>query len=351
MPATIVKKSIQTGRLLTSYLEAGTPGSPPAMLIHGNVSSNLFWEETMLGLSSSHWVIAPDLRGYGESEALDVDATRGVRDWADDLRSLVTSLQMKEPLHLVGWSLGGGIVMQYAIDYPDTVASLVLINPISPYGFGGTKDETGTPCHSSFAGSGGGTANPAFVRLLKEGDRTNEYQTSPRNVLNHFYFKPPFQVDAWREEQLVTSLLMTKVGDGLYPGTFATNADWPGVAPGESGFNNAISPKYFNVSGLAEIGNKPPILWIRGADDCIVSDQSFFDFGYLGQNGFVPGWPGKDVYPAQPMLKQTRHVLEKYRSNGGSYEEFVVEKAGHTPHIEKREEVLHKMRQFFSGLV
>jgi hypothetical protein len=45
---------------------------------------------------------------------------------------------------------------------------------MSPYGFGGTRDVAGTPCHADFAGSGGGTANPEFVRLLAAGDRGGE---------------------------------------------------------------------------------------------------------------------------------------------------------------------------------
>ncbi len=58
--------------------------------------------------------------------------------------------------------------MRYAIEHSDDVDSLVLVNPVSPYGFGGTKDLEGTPCFGDFAGSGGGLGNEAFV----EGSRT-----------------------------------------------------------------------------------------------------------------------------------------------------------------------------------
>ena len=49
-------------------------------------------------------------------------------------------------VHLLGWSLGGGVVLQYAIDHPGAVASIVLESPMSPYGFGGTRGAGGTPC-------------------------------------------------------------------------------------------------------------------------------------------------------------------------------------------------------------
>jgi hypothetical protein len=83
---------------------------------------------------------------------------------------------------------------------------------------------------------------------------------------------------------------------------------------------------------------KPPILWLRGADDQIVSDSSLFEFGTLGKLGAVPGWPGEEVYPPQPMVSQTRAVLDQYAANGGRYWEVVLADTGHTPYIEKPEE-------------
>jgi pimeloyl-ACP methyl ester carboxylesterase len=85
---------------------------------------------------------------------------------------------------------------------------------------------------------------------------------------------------------------------------------------------------------FATISPRPPVLWIRGDSDQIVSDTSLFDFGFLGQLGAVPGWPGAEVYPPQPMVSQMRSVLDAYQANGGSYREVVFESCGHSPHIE-----------------
>ena len=81
----------------------------------------------------------------------------------------------------------------------------------------------------------------------------------------------------------------------------------------------------------------PPVLWVRGEDDTIVSDASLLDFGYLGQLDAVPGWPGVETYPPQPMVSQMRAVLDAYEARGGSYREVVVPECGHTPHVEKPE--------------
>ena len=92
---------------------------------------------------------------------------------------------------------------------------------------------------------------------------------------------------------------------------------------------NALSPKYTgDVSRLWRIDPKPPVLWVRGDSDQIVSDTSLFDLGTLGALGAVPGYPGTDVYPSQPMVGQTRAVLEKYKAAGGEYSELVLETSG-----------------------
>ena len=83
------------------------------------------------------------------------------------------------------------------------------------------------------------------------------------------------------------------------------------------------------------MAHKPPILWIRGDSDQIVSDTSLFDFGTLGKLGAVPGWPGDAVFPPQPMVSQTRAVLDQYAANGGEYREVVIADAGHSPHVEQ----------------
>src|SRR4029078_8252048 len=49
-------------------------------------------------------------------------------------------------VNAAGWSMGGGVLMQYLLDHPGDLAAVTLVAPISPYGFGGTKDADGTLC-------------------------------------------------------------------------------------------------------------------------------------------------------------------------------------------------------------
>ena len=136
----------------------------------------------------------------------------------------------------------------------------------------------------------------------------------------------------------MSSMLSLRVGDDWYPGDAVPSPNWPTVAPGKRGIVNAFSRLYFDASGIVDIQPKPPVLWIRGADDMIVANNAFWDIAALGAMGFVPGWPGADACPPQPMIDQIRAVLERYQANGGTYREEVIADAGHSPFLEKPEE-------------
>ena len=336
----ITSKMIDTPRIRMHVLFSGPEEGTPVLFVHGNASSATYWEEIMLKLPEGFRGFAPDLRGYGDTEDKLIDATCGVSDFVNDLLGLLAALGI-EKTHVVGHSMGGAIIFGLLPAAGNKILSATLVAPGAPFGFGGSKGVDGQPCYDDFAGSGGGVVNPEFPKLIAAGDRsTDNPQASPRVVMNSFYWKPPFVPT--REEDLLSSLMTEKVGEQKYPGDFVPSGNWPNVAPGSFGAINAISPKYVGntVVDFITSPHKPHVLWIRGDSDMIVSDNSFFDFGTLGKLGYVPGWPGEEVYPPQPMVSQTRHVLDQYQANGGSYEEVVIADTGHTPYIEKPEEFM-----------
>jgi len=332
----ITSETITTERISTRLLSCGPADGTPVVFVHGNVSDATFWEETMLALPDGFRGLAYDQRGYGESDPeKKIDATRGMGDLSDDLKALLDTLGIASA-HLVGHSAGGSVLWRFIMDHPGLCKTVTLVSPGSPYGFGGTKGLDGTPLSDDFAGSGGGTVNADFPKMIVAGERSAD-QGTPRWTMNSFYWKPPFSSS--REEDLLSSMLRTHVGEQDYPGDMVASENWPMAAPGKYGMVNALSPKYLkDINHLYDIDPKPAILWVYGAEDQIVSDASFFDVANLGRMGLVPGWPGEDVAPPQPMISQTRAVLEKYASAGGTYKEIAIVDAGHSAYIEKPED-------------
>ena len=180
-------------------------------------------------------------------------------------------------------------------------------------------DEKGTPYMPLGLGSGGGIANPAMLLPTSMGSRV-----VLRDLLHRYLFSSDFRMSLEWENRFIDATSQMKIGVDYYPGDFDTCARWPFVVAGKKGVLNTMSPKYGNLEAFLDIEKKPEVLWIHGDCDQIVSDESMMDFAYLGKIGLVPGYPGEDDYPPQPMLKQTRYFFEQYKEKGGFYVEAVI---------------------------
>jgi pimeloyl-ACP methyl ester carboxylesterase len=325
---------VATDRLELNVIGSGPADGVPVVLIHGNLSTGRFYEHLFDVAPSRYRLLAPDMRGFGDTERVPIDATRGLRDWADDVAALLRALEIDAPPHLVGWSTGGAAIAAFALERP--VASLTFIDPVSPYGYGGVRLD-GTPHFDDFAGSGGGGGNLDFAARIEADDTSAEGDLAPRNVLNASYWRVGHREPREREDMLVAEILKSVTGDDGYPGDVAPSEHWPGVAPGTRGILNALSPKYCNWAGIVDLDPKPPILWTHGAQDIVVADGSPWELGTLGSLGVVPGWPGADAFPPQPMVSQIRAVLGEYAERGGRVQAEWFEESGHFPPLDARE--------------
>jgi pimeloyl-ACP methyl ester carboxylesterase len=99
---------------------------PAVVLLHGIGRSLEDWTEQHELLRDRHRVYSVDLPGYGESEPLGEPYT--VAALARFVADFLDAVEITEPAHLVGNSLGGAVAMQLAVHAPDRVASLVLVN-------------------------------------------------------------------------------------------------------------------------------------------------------------------------------------------------------------------------------
>jgi pimeloyl-ACP methyl ester carboxylesterase len=98
---------------------------PAVLLIHGITSSSRTWRAVMPALAEHHTVIAPDLLGHGRSAKPRGDYSLG--GYASGLRDLMVALEIPGAT-VVGHSLGGGVAMQFAYQFPERVERLALVD-------------------------------------------------------------------------------------------------------------------------------------------------------------------------------------------------------------------------------
>jgi pimeloyl-ACP methyl ester carboxylesterase len=98
---------------------------PAVLLIHGIGDSSESWRDLIPSLARKHTVIAPDLLGHGESDKPRADYSIGA--YANAMRDLLSVLDI-DRVTVVGHSLGGGVAMQFAYQFPERCERLVLIS-------------------------------------------------------------------------------------------------------------------------------------------------------------------------------------------------------------------------------
>jgi pimeloyl-ACP methyl ester carboxylesterase len=106
-----------------AYTTAGS--GPPLLLIHGLGGTRRTWRHVIDSLAATHTVIAPDLPGHGDSDPPAGDYSLGAH--AASMRDLLVALGHRHST-VVGHSLGGGIGLQFAYQFPDRISRLALIS-------------------------------------------------------------------------------------------------------------------------------------------------------------------------------------------------------------------------------
>ncbi len=106
-------KTISLSTADISYIDQGT--GAPILLIHGFPLDHTMWDAQISVLAEKYRVIAPDLRGFGESSLGTIDPAKGIsmEQYADDLAELLDKLGVSEPIVLVGFSMGGYVAWQF----------------------------------------------------------------------------------------------------------------------------------------------------------------------------------------------------------------------------------------------
>ena len=115
---------IKAGNINTRYWALGDQGLP-VILIHGLGASADIWQKNVESLAKHHRVYVPDLVGFGRSDKPDIEHTPSSA--ALFIYDFMNALNI-EKATLIGNSLGGGISLQFSLEYPDKVDKIVLVD-------------------------------------------------------------------------------------------------------------------------------------------------------------------------------------------------------------------------------
>ncbi len=117
-------------RLRLHYVDWGNEGAPALLLIHGGRDHCRNWDWVAQELRSDYHIIAPDLRGHGDSHWM-LGGNYSMVDYVADVAQLVHQ-KHETPITIIGHSLGGSITLQYAGVYPENVVKIVSIEGLGP---------------------------------------------------------------------------------------------------------------------------------------------------------------------------------------------------------------------------
>ena len=117
-------------RLRLHYVDWGNEAAPPLLMIHGGRDHCRNWDWTAERLRDRFHIIAPDLRGHGDSQWM-VGSGYEMNDYVYDIAQLIHQKGLA-PLTIIAHSMGGAIALRYAGLYPETVKKLIVIEGLGP---------------------------------------------------------------------------------------------------------------------------------------------------------------------------------------------------------------------------
>jgi pimeloyl-ACP methyl ester carboxylesterase len=117
-------------RLKLHYVVWGDESAPPLLLIHGNRDHARTWDQVAVQLKREYCVYAVDLRGHGDSQ-WSVGSQYSLPEFVLDVAMLGRELN-RNPLTVIGHSLGGAVALEYTGVFPQFVRKVVAVEGLGP---------------------------------------------------------------------------------------------------------------------------------------------------------------------------------------------------------------------------
>ena len=274
-------------RLKLHFWDWGDNGKPNLLLLHGSRDHARSWDVIAEAFRRDFRVVAPDLRGHGDS-GWAPGSMYSIPEFVLDLSALI-DIVGRHPVYLIGHSLGGAVVLLYAGVYPDRVKKLVSVEGFSP------PPENLVP-----------RAAPERLRKWIENIRDQEKRESRRYPSLEAAVARMKEANPYLTDRMARHL--TLFGSNWNPdGTLTWKFD---------NYVRAISPYGFNMEDAQEIWRQIscPTLLFRGLDSWTVDPE---------QDGRI-------------------RAISRYRL-------INVPRAGHWVHHDQPELFIERTREFFAG--
>ncbi|MEC9485341.1 MAG: alpha/beta hydrolase [Candidatus Izemoplasma sp.] len=276
------------------YIDTGD-GNEVLVLLHGNMSSSVHFEPLIERLKDSYRIIAPDLRGFGDSSYK--KPFESLHDLADDVIDLLRLLSIKS-YFLGGWSTGGAIALSMAAKVPDHVNKLILIESASHRGYPiFQKDEAGTPMVGKYYETKEDLAkDPVQVAPM-----VGIFDTKNVAAMDAIWKQVIYTVNQPSEEDNKRYLEETLKQRNL------VDIDWALTTFNMSNFSNGVSLGEGNIGDVT-----CPVLSI---------------------------WSNKDITVLEYMIDETVEALPNAKK-------VVLKDAGHSPLVDKPDELTNNILNF-----
>lgn len=236
------------------YEDAGS-GDPPMVFVHG-IGNHTHFGAQVEHFSESHRVVAPDLPGFGRSDAPDRDY--GIAAFAADVLWLCDELDLSRPV-IVGHSMGGAVALEVAAARPDLPSAIVMLDPIPIVPLPALAAQR-TQLADALTGPAFGEVFRQFAeaRMFQPTDDpvlrariVDEMCTTPQQVLATTFAS----VSRWTGEdaasRVTVPVLLITAGDGLPADMARTRELLPQLdhrrAAGVGHFAHAMAPDQINA--------------------------------------------------------------------------------------------------------
>jgi pimeloyl-ACP methyl ester carboxylesterase len=235
-----------------AYRKVGEKGKT-LLLIHGNMSSSVFYDTVMEKLEDEYIIYAVDMRGFGDSTYN--KPIRSLKDFATDIEGFVEKMNLEEFV-VAGWSTGGGVALELAAALPNRVKKVILIESVGIKGYPiFRKDAEGKPIMTELLSSYEDIANdPVQVKPA-----VMAFESENREFFRTIYNLTIYNKNQPEEERYERYL------DAILKQRNLVDVDYALAHFNMTNEHNGICEGSNRVTSI-----KSPVLIIQGEDDLVV---------------------------------------------------------------------------------